>query len=168
MYRRVIIAAVAAGLVASTAAAAASFVIVRDESIGGFPRYGTVARAIQVFGQPALRESVAYDQCRLTWPALGITMNTYYTGATLDPCGPDGQHRSTTVTDRRWRTSVGLKLGDPLRRLRALYPKAKRSEVGVWRLTTRSFAGLAFPGLEAKVVNGSVVALTVYGPRSPY
>lgn len=168
MYRAVAIIVASVVLLAPAAAAAPSFVIVRDESVGGLPRHGTVAQAIQVFGQPATRENLGYDQCRLTWPMYGVTMNTSYTGATSDPCGPEGRHKSTTVTDRRWRTSAGLKVKDPLRRLRALYPKAVKTAPGVWRLKARPFAGLAFSSLEAKVVNGSVVSFTLYGPRSAF
>lgn len=168
MYRAVALVAALAFLVPAAAAAEPTFVIVRDVSIGGFPRDGTVRRAIAVFGQPAKRENDAYDTCRISWPAYGVTMQTYYTNATLDPCGPDGRHASTTVTDRRWRTSAGLKIGDPLRRLRALYPRASKAAPGRWQLTTRMVAGLPFPGLEAKVVNGRIISLTVYGPRSAF
>lgn len=167
MYRAGLVLALLAVSVAS-ASAAPTYVILRDESVGGFPRHGTVRDAIRVFGQPATRENVAIDQCRLTWPSSGVTMETYYTGAATDPCGPDGRHRSTTVTDPCWRTSAQLKLRDPLSRMRTLYPKAVRTRPGVWRLTTRPFAGVAFPGLEAKIANGRVASLTVYGPRSPF
>lgn len=168
MYRGVAVAIAVAAILVPGAAAAPTFVIVRDVSIGGFARDGTVRQAIIVFGQPVRRESLAYDQCRLSWPRYGVTMETYYTNATLDPCGPRGRHTSTTVTDRRWRTSAGLKIGDSLRRLRELYPRARVDTSGKWRLTTRTFAGVAFPGLEARVVNGRVVSFTVYGPRSPF
>lgn len=169
MYRAGVVLAFAALVLAvPTAAAAPTFVIVRDVSVGGFPRDGKVAKAIAVFGQPATRESPRYDQCRLTWPSYGITMVTFYTNATLDPCGPEGRHTSTTVTNRRWRTSAGLKIGDPFWRMRQLYPRARKDAPGRWRLTTRMFAGLPFPGLEARIVNGRVVSFTVYGPRSPF
>jgi hypothetical protein len=145
-----------------------NYLIVGDENVGGFPRFGTVRDAIRVFGQPTTRVSMAFDQCRLTWVSSGVTMKTYYTGAGLDPCGPNGRRASTTVTDPRWRTSAKLKLRDPRRRMRMLYPKAVRTRPGVWRLTARPFAGVALPGLEARIVNGRVASLTVYGPRSPF
>jgi len=169
MYRGVFAIALAALTIAAPAASAEpTFIIVRDVSVGGFPRDGTVANAIQTFGQPTTREDVEFDQCRLTWPRDGLTMITYYTGGELDPCGPGGRHKSSSVTDRRWRTSAGLKMGDTLQRLRNLYPRAVKDAPGRWRLTTRMFAGLPFPGLEARIFNGRVVAFTVYGPRSPY
>lgn len=166
MYRALAIAATLLFLIPA-AAAAPTFVIVRDVSIGGFPRDGNVQRAIAVFGQPTTRTLEGFDRCHLTWPAFGVSMETYYTGGTIDPCGPFGRHASTTVTDRRWRTSVGLKMGDTLKRLRQLYPRAQRDKPGLWRLTTRSFAGLPFPGLEAKInKNGRVVSFKLHGPRS--
>lgn len=169
MYRGVSIVILATlALFVPTAVAAPTFVIVRDVSVGGFPRDGKVQKAIAVFGQPQTRDNYAYDRCRLTWPSFGVTMETYYTNATLDPCGPSARHWSTTVSDRRWRTSAGLRIGDPLRKLRQLYPRARKDAPGRWRLTTRMFAGVPFPGLEARIVNGRVLSFTVYGPRSPF
>lgn len=173
MYRGVWIVALAAVALAVPAASAApTFVIVRDVSIGGFPRDGTVKRAIAVFGTPASREP-QFARCTLTWPRFGVMMNTFHTpprvpDPSTDPCGPNGRHVRTTVTDRRWRTSAGLKIGDTLGRMRGLYPRARKDAPGRWRLTTRMFAGLPFPGLEARIRNGRVVSLTVYGPRSPF
>lgn len=165
MYRALSFVAALAFLV-PTAAAAPTFVIVRDVSVGGFPRDGRVQSAITVFGEPTVRQIEGFDKCHLEWPTLGVSMETYYTGGTTDPCGPEGRHASTTVTDRRWRTAVGLKMGDTLKKLRQLYPRAQRDEPGVWWLKTRSFAGFPFPGLEARIKNGHVVSFTVYGPRS--
>jgi len=144
------------------------YLIVRDVKIGGFPRDGVVAKAIEVFGEPTDRQN-AGDTCLLRWPSHGIVMNTYYLNQGNegpDPCGPQGRHTSTTVTDRRWRTSAGLKIGDSLGRLRGLYRKAKKDGPSQWRLTTRSFVGLPFPGLEARLKNGRVVSFTVFGPRT--
>lgn len=166
-YALAILALLATAL-APAATAEPTFVIVRDVSVGGFPRDGNVRNAIAVFGQPSAREKQEYDRCRLTWREHGVTMDTYYTLAERDPCGPDGRHANTTVTTRRWRTSAGLRIGDPLRRLRQLYPRARKDRPGRWRLTTRMFAGLTLPGLEARIVNGRVVSFTVYGPRSPF
>ncbi len=164
MYRAAIILLLALAFV-PLAAAETNYVIVGDLSIGGFPRTGTVQEAIEVFGTPASRENQAYDKCTLTWPSHGVVMETFYTNATLNPCGPEGRHVKTTVTDRRWRTSKGLRIGDSLRKLRQLYPKAKKEAPGRWRLITRPLAGLPYPGLEARIKNGRVTAFTVYGPR---
>jgi hypothetical protein len=165
------LASAAAAVVVATPSAAPtpSFVITGDTSIAGFPRDGKVRRALALFGQPQRREPYGYeDACLLVWPVWGITMVAYYTGSQSERCSPDAKHRSTTVTGSRWRTSLGLKIGDPLARLRKLYPKAFREKPGVYWLKTRPFAGLAFPGLEAKIVNGRVASFTVHGPRSGF
>jgi len=168
MHRAVIL-GLALLLLAPAAAAAPTFVITRDVNIGGFDRGARVDRAVAVFGQPTSRlvPRGGWDKCEIKWTALGVSMVTHHVAAVKDPCGPEGRHVSTTVTDRRWRTSVGLKIGDPLAKLRKLYPRGYRDQPGVWWLTIRQWAGLPFPGLEAKVRNGKVVALTVYGPRTP-
>jgi hypothetical protein len=168
MYRAILVLLWLGLAVVPAASAKTDYVIVRDVSIGGFARTGTVRDAIRVFGRPTTRENQAYDVCTLTWRTHGVVMETYYTNATLDPCGPAGRHRKTTLTDRRWRTSDGLRIGDPLRRLRQLYPKARLDAPGTWRLTTRPFAGLPYPGVAAQVRNGRVVSFTVHGPRSAF
>jgi hypothetical protein len=167
MYRAAIALALTLSFV-PLAAAKTTYVIVGDVSVGGFPRAGTVREAIEVFGTPAGRENQAYDKCTLTWPAHGVVMETFYTNATLDPCGPEGRHVKTTVSDRRWRTDKDLRIGDPLRKLRQRYPKAKKEAPGRWRLVTRPLAGLPFPGLEARITNGRVTSFTVYGPRGGF
>lgn len=151
-------------LVAATSASGkSSFVIVADTTIGGFPRAGTVQQAIDVFGPPVSRQD-NYETCVLRWPGLGLTMKTYYPDAQRDPCGGSAKHVLTTATDRRWRTSKGLRIGDPVSRLRALYPRAKQELPGRWYLTIR-WLGVPLPGLEANVERGRVASFTVYGPR---
>ena len=142
-----------------------SFVIVRDVSIGGFPRAGDVRSAVAVFGEPSGFTDRIYDRCTLHWKALGLSMQTYYSQGALDPCGDSARHVSTTATDRRWRTSLGLRIGDPAAKLRRLYPKAQYQGKGEWWLTLRPFAGIELPGLAARVRNGRVASFTLHGPR---
>jgi hypothetical protein len=168
MYRTVLTACAAAVLLVPAAMAKTDYVITGDISVGGFPRDGTGRQAVQVFGAPTTKEPVGFDTCVLAWRAHGVVMRTYLTLGEQDPCGPLARHTSTTVTDRRWRTSKGLQIGEPLRELRRLYPQARKDAPGKWRLTTRPFAGIPYPGLEATVKNGRVISLTVYGPRSPF
>lgn len=142
-----------------------SFLIVRDESIGGFPRDGTIGDAVELLGLPTARLPGGVNQCELRWPSRGITMDTVFPGA-ANPCGPAGNHLSTTVTDKRWTTDAGLKIGDPAARIRELYPEAgKPSSDGIVELFTRDFSGLPLPSLTATVAKNRVVALTLYGPR---
>lgn len=142
-----------------------SFLIVRDESIGGFPRDGTIGDAVELLGLPTARIPGGVNQCQLTWPSRGITMDTVFPGA-ANPCGPEGNHLSTTVTDPRWETDAGLKVGDPQARIYELYPDAgKPSSDGIVEIFTRDFSGLPLPSLTATVVKGRVTALTLYGPH---
>ncbi|MHB1242309.1 MAG: hypothetical protein ACYC1P_02725 [Gaiellaceae bacterium] len=142
-----------------------SFLIVRDESIGSFPRDGTIADAVELLGQPTARIPGGLNQCDLTWPSRGITMNTVFPGA-ANPCGPKGNHLSTTVTDKRWETDEGLRVGDPAARIQELYPDAgPPNSDGVVELFTRDFSGLPLPSLTATVAKGRVTAFTLYGPQ---
>lgn len=141
------------------------FVLEGDESFGGFARDGTVAEAVERFGEPESRNGAGNrDRCTLRWPSLGLTMETFEASSPERACGPEGKHVSSTLRGERWETSEGLKIGDPTARLRELYPDAVQ-QGNLWWLTTRQFAGLAFPGLEARVANGNVVSFTVYGPK---
>ena len=163
--RRLLVLVLSVFFVVPSAAAKQSFLIVRDVSIGGFPRDATVARAVAVFGEPNRGARPIYDRCTLRWRQLGLTMNTYYSQGALNPCGDSGRHVSTTATDRRWRTSVGLRIGDPATKIRRLYPKGQYQGRSEWWLILRPFAGVDLPGLSAKVKSGRVISLTVYAPR---
>ena len=150
-----------------SASATPSFLIVRDVSIGGFPRDARVERALQLFGR-ATTVNPIYDSCTLVWRSLGLTLKSYYSQGALPPCGPSALHVSTTATDRRWRTSVGLRIGDPSAKIRRLYPKATYQGKGEWWLSLRPFAGIDLPGLSARAKAGRVVSLTLHGPRVAY
>lgn len=165
MARAALVLLVGVFLAVPGAAAQQSFLIVRDVSIGGFPRDATVERAEAVFGEPSGWRDRIYDRCTLLWQGLGLTMETYYSQGALDPCGPAARHVRTTATDRRWRTSKGLRVGDPAAKLRRLYPKAAHQGKGDWWLILRPFAGIELPGLSARVRNGRVVSFTLHGPR---
>jgi len=165
MRRLPILVVLASLTIVPGASAKQSFLIVRDVSVGGFPRDATVGQAVAVFGEPNAGAKPVYDRCTLRWHHLGLTMNTYYSQGALNPCGDSGRHVSTTVTDGRWRTSVGLRIGDPAAKLRRLYPKANYRGRSDWWLILRPFAGVDLPGLSAKLRSGRVISLTVYGPR---
>jgi len=167
------VALVVVGIVAIRVVAAAtdddpikrSFLVVRDESVGGFPRDGTVGAAVEVLGLPTARIAGGQGQCELKWPSRGITMTTFFPGV-ADACTLKGSHVSTTLTDPRWETESGLKIGDPQARVQELYPDAPPpSSDGVVELMTRDFSGLPLPSLTVTVAKGRVVALTLYGPR---
>jgi hypothetical protein len=153
------------GASAQSGSAKQSFLIVRDVSIGGFPRGGLVGQAVDIFGPPSGTTNAVYDRCTVVWRHLGLTMETYYSQGAVSPCSDTGRHVSTTVTDRRWRTSQGLRIGDSASKLRRLYPKASNQGKGEWWMIVRPFAGVELPGLSARVRNRRVVSLTLFGPR---
>ena len=73
----------------------------------------------------------------------------------------------TTVTNRpKWRTALGLRVGDTPARLRSLYPRAHLrgagEDRGYWlvaREVCAEVGGGSYPGLLARVRNGRVSAL---------
>jgi hypothetical protein len=73
-----------------------------------------------------------------------------------------------TVTGRStWRTAVGLRVGDPVARVGALYPQARlrrgfAGDSGYWLVTRQVCAevgGGSYPGLLARVRAGRISAL---------
>jgi hypothetical protein len=71
-----------------------------------------------------------------------------------------------TITNRvHWRTGLGLRVGDSVGRVKALYPKAKLHAPGGWWLVARKSCketgAQPYPGLLARVRNGRVTALVV-------
>ena len=142
--------------------------LVGDESIAGFPADGNTVQAIERFGPPSRRQDYGRGHCDFQWRSLGITITFVIEPVQQDPCGPDAWHDSTTVIDPRWSTDEGLRIGDPQTRLRELYPQASNDGQGVATLLTRQTAGLELPSLTARVRNGRVASLTLYGPRRAF
>ena len=125
------------GLVAATAGAQAAndFVIVaggpRDQQrIGSysFGRDPTYAAAVRAFGRPASRGVTALgsERCTVRWTKLGLEVA--FASTPSDPCSLPSLGQSSwagaTIYAGPWRTSVGLRLGDSVAKLRRLYPKA--------------------------------------------
>jgi len=67
------------------------------------------------------------------------------------------------ITGNDWRTASGLRVGDPLRRLWARYPRAQPQPPYWWLVIRRSPYGdhSNYAGLSAKARNGRVVAFLV-------
>jgi hypothetical protein len=158
--------ALTAVLLGSTgdAAAGPSFVIRASATLmrlGGYriDTNSTYAGAIAALGPS--------DSCRLvknrflgvdrshaiaTWPAIGVVIELRTYGS-LPPAksGCTAPHfirvHTARATDKRWRTSRGLRVGDSVRRLRRLYSSAKATQGlrgwysrGYW-LVTRNVGG---------------------------
>lgn len=96
----------------------------------------------------------------MTW-TVGLRMVFANFGG-LDPCSPEGGLADLAVMrGARWRTSRGLRIGDPVSRLHRLYPTAT-ARGGLWWLVTGYTPigeGGYYPVLAAAVGRGRVRAL---------
>lgn len=158
----------AAAAAIEAAAAPAPFVITSDRRAGPIVIAQTTATAtVARFGAPASRKRTG-PSCLMTWPARGLTVR--FLDFTGEPC-TRGVAAVVTVTSReRWRTAVGLRVGDSIARLWRLYPQASRQTgiyspfPGYWLVIRRSceeVGGTPYPGLLARARNGRVTALVV-------
>ena len=84
------------------------------------------------------------NSCLVTWRRIGLTVNFGTIGTDpADPCRAGGAFSATITGRGRWRTALGLRVGDGVARLRVLYPRATLHqgaafENGYWLLTRRS------------------------------
>ena len=88
----------------------------------------TYAAAVRAFGRPASSGSAeGSGVCTVRWTRLALEIR--FASAVSDPCSVEGLRRGTwsgaTVHAAPWRTARGLRVGDSVARLRALYPKAR-------------------------------------------
>jgi hypothetical protein len=141
-------------------------VVVRDKSIGGV-RMGTqFARARSAFGRPNTTRRVGRDECRAVWARIGLTL-AFVDLSGGSPCRV-GALLVATATSTRWRTDRGLRVGDPVARIRALYPGTRHFATapyaGWWLLTRHTCATTGsqpYPGLRARISAQDVSALVV-------
>jgi hypothetical protein len=160
---------VAAGLLGLAAGGQSSFVVQGDHRIGGYAvkADGSLGGAVEAFGDPSTRRRHGIA-CDLTWRSLGLWIN-FYSLSLRNPCSAQGgRFGAAVVTGRRWRTSLGLRIGDPVARLRRLYPRARFHDdpfygAAWWLVVRTSVIGDThdYPGLRARVRNGRVSALVV-------
>lgn len=151
---------------------APSFVIQGYTNIGGFSptRDGSLDGAIAVFGQPSSMKSAPPDQsqnfCVVRWARFGVTMKTYLIAEGGQNCTPETRHWTTRLTDPRWRTVKGLRIGDRTQKLMRLYPTAIRATGGWWPLVSKDLLGIgqSDPLLQAHVVDGRVREFAIYFP----
>jgi hypothetical protein len=166
--------AVAAVAVLSVPTATAhTFAIQGDIKIGAYAvkADGSLAGVIRAFGRPeTLRRSFSGKACRGVWPQHGLTVFFYNLGGT-DACRRDGGRFSRAIArGDHWMTTKRLRIGDSVRRVRALYPRARfeRGEPGFWpsgwwllRRYSIYGEGRYYPGLLAEVRAGKIAAFHV-------
>jgi hypothetical protein len=152
---------------AVTAAAPAPYVIRGDTHVAGLAiARSTPADAKRRFGPPTtVRRSPPYS-CVLTWRNIGVTLR-YIDFGGGGACKHGALLAATIVSRTRWRTSVGLRVGDSTVRLRKLYPRARIRRAspqwsGYWLITRRACVEVGrapYPGLLARVHSGRVTAI---------
>jgi hypothetical protein len=143
--------------------------------------------AIKAFGAPSCR-IVTRTRLTATWVARGVRVDARAKRAlprrTSGCSAPASLHVSEIrLTDQRWTTSLGLRVGDPVARLLARYPKAAyvRGRPGsssgeyylVWQrkrcvagcTAEERRRGIKVPRLTAQVANGRVTVFRL--PVSP-
>jgi hypothetical protein len=172
MLPRLALVVVLLACAASAAHAAATYVIVADERIGSFrvKSDGTLGGAIRAFGRATSLKGSGGESCLAVWRPINLRMNVYNLGG-QDPCSPRyGMFARAIMRGPAWRTSKGLRVGDPVARLRRLYPAAKLRRglrffwpAGYWLVPRGNRFGYAgsYPGLLAETRSGRVVSFTV-------
>lgn len=169
-WQRALIVAVLclAALAGSAFGAADAHVIQGDRNAGGILiGRSTPADVKRLFGAPSTTRAHSEQSCVQSWKSARLVV--HFLAFEGKPCAK-GIAIVVTVTGRAaWRTAVGLRVGDPAARVRALYPRTGPSrpfggDKGYWLVTRQICAevgGGSYPGLMARMHRGRVSALVV-------
>src|SRR6059058_4983248 len=130
---RLLVLAVGAALALPSGATAADLVIkVRNNHVselGGFRAngsHGTLRNAIRAWGRPSTRKSGGGGFCDVNWSTAGVKA-VFRSG-----CGDRSRIQWAIVRSKRWTTERGLHIGDPMTKLKQLYPDAKFTVGAFW------------------------------------
>jgi hypothetical protein len=149
------------GMLLAFALALTPYTIHGDRRIGALRvGTGTLAQARVVYGPPT-HVRPRGQTCGVRWSADGLYVSFLAFGA--DPCASGGATYAVAA-GRRWRTDRGLRIGQSVTRLRALYRRAKPHRDGWWLITRHACAevgGQPFPGLKARTAHRRVTAFVV-------
>jgi hypothetical protein len=88
------------------------------------PVRGTYAQATAAFGRASTCRVLPGKKSRAVWTPLGLTMQFIVTPGSLCSSPAGMLLQTVTVTGAHWKTSDGLAIGDPVTKLRRLYPSA--------------------------------------------
>jgi hypothetical protein len=174
--KRVLVVAVALLVITPAAAEARSFTIKAKGSrtglgkvlaIGDFKpsRDPSLQAALNAYGTQTSARGGG-DFCKVTWRPLGLFYRFQNFGG-QDSCRPEGglAQRVVIKGSKPWHTGRGLALGDRVRKLKRLYPRAKRTSRG-FRLVAGKLPFGAEPTgyavLGARVKSGRVTAFTSF------
>jgi hypothetical protein len=126
------------------------------------PRFASIRWARAAFGRPTTRQRTQ-DYCRVSWRTPGLTIILNRVGQS-NPCAA-GQPVGAVVKGTQWRTSKGLRIGQPLRLLRAKYPHAGARPDGWWLLVVKPTSVFGRtrpqPTLMAQVRHGRIRAFVI-------
>jgi hypothetical protein len=158
---------VAAALVAAVSASAAVPQVVQgDAKVGGLQigRSGPAA-ARAAFGQPSSARPDSRLSCVLRWPGVGVRLR--FLSFEGHACSRGVLVTATVARRAGWRTGRGLRVGDPVARVRQLYPNARfhrapDGRTGYWLIVRRAcqeVGGGPYPGLLARTGRGRVTAI---------
>ena len=83
--------------------------------------------AIKALGDPtSLTPADNEKSCNALWPEIKVTADFYNLGG-KDACSPSGGYlRIAFIRGVQWETTEGLRIGDPEKRVKELYPKARK------------------------------------------
>ncbi|MCW2951357.1 MAG: hypothetical protein JWQ48_527 [Conexibacter sp.] len=110
---------------------------------GGYGSEATYRAVVNVLGQPgAVRRGARYE-CAARWFRHGLRIVfADYSGLTA--CTTGGWVQEASMTGARWRTAEGLRIGERVEDLQAVYPDAERHG-SVWWLI-RAFTPIGESG----------------------
>jgi hypothetical protein len=118
-----------------------------------------VSRLTTLFGTPTTVVPRG-NGCTVRFSAARITVTLANFGGGGTACDA-GRAQFATVNGRAWRTLRGLRVGDPISRMKRLYRQARFRD-GRWALLTAPLFGLSVATLEASVADGRVSRLRAY------
>lgn len=162
-------------LAPAAASGAPPFTVKSDREIGSLQVVGgTLGDAIASFGQPSsirlTRDDPPVSECRVRWARLGIRALFLSTDGVSACSASGGNVFRMALADKRWRTKKGLRIGNTVKRLRAVHPNAsfhrrQPNRAGGWHLVRRpDLGGGVSPTMHALVRSGKVVRLVVTWP----
>jgi hypothetical protein len=172
VVRVLVLGAIVVAAMAPLAGAQGPITIAADERIGSFrvKSDGTLGGAISAFGAPSALRQTSDVTCTATWRRPSLTIFFYNLGGG-DPCTRRfGLFGRAIARGAAWRTTKGLRVGDPVARVRALYRSARfrRGTRGFWPAgwwlvprANRFGLGSSYPGLLAETRAGRVTAFHV-------
>jgi len=131
--------------------------------LGGYKasQSASMRSAVAFFGAPSREIDRSGGGCVSVWSSLGVTItfeNIYDPAASC--ASQRGLPNVARMRGRRWRTERGLRVGDPIAKLRRRYPTATFHGGEWWLITTHANLGSPhyYPVLAAEVHAGRVRA----------